>query len=290
MHAKLGELYDCNCEDCNHGNEHLNLAINPRLKKLLKTVETAFKKLQKKGSYNPKDLATEKEYTAIITETANVLERSFADNDLSDDMRKSLEEDVFYFSALKTHAQLFDASRELLTDDGTIKSFTQFSNDVSSIKVNYNENYLEAEYDFAVGSTLMAERWDRFRESDRYLLQYRTANDDKVRDTHVPLHEITLPKSDIFWDRFFPPNGWRCRCTTVQVLASKNEPSDLKKAIKAGEEATTQLSKSGKNKLEIFRFNAGRQKVVFPPTHPYGKVKGAKQARSQAKQILKDQD
>lgn len=190
-------------------------------------------------------------------------------------MLTSLENDIFVFSGLKTHAQLFEASKQLLTKDKNLKSFDLFNKDVAKIKSNYNKNYLEAEYDFAVGSVQMADRWDNFSDSDRYYLQYRTANDDKVRITHQPLHNITLPKSDKFWDKFFPPNGWRCRCTTLQVLAHTNDQSNSKEASKKGNKATTQINKNGKNKLEIFRFNAGRQKLVFPPKHPYNKVVGA---------------
>lgn len=190
---------------------------------------------------------------------------------------------MFLFSSLKTHAQLFEASRLLLTDDKTIKSFTQFSKDIASIKKDYNENYLEAEYDFAVGTVQMAQRWESFKDGDKYYLQYRTAGDDKVRDSHAVLHGITLPKSDAFWNYYFAPNGWRCRCVVVQVLAYLNEKSNSKKAIKLGEKATTQIGKKGKNKLEIFRFNPAKQKVIFPPKHPYHKVTGAKKVKSNIK-------
>jgi SPP1 gp7 family putative phage head morphogenesis protein len=278
-------LYSCTCNECQHEAERLNLAINPRFKTLLKTIEKAYKKLHKKGSYKVEDLETVKEYKAIVTDTTNLLERALEDNDLSDDMLKSLKEDIFYFSGYKTHAQLLEASRELLTEDNKLKSFTAFNNDVSKIKTGYNENYLEAEYDFAVGSVQMAERYNNFKDSDRYLLQYRTANDERVRESHQALHNISLPKTDAFWDKYFPPNGWRCRCTTVQVLASSNEKSDSKAAAKKADKATTKIDKNGKNSLEIFRFNAGKEKVVFPPKHPYKKVVGATKIKTILKRV-----
>lgn len=265
--------------------EQLTLDLKPKFKQLLKTVEKAFKTLHKKGNYKPEDLDQVPEYKKLVTDTNAILVKAIDDNDLSENMLKSLNEDTFLFSALKTNAQLFEASRLLLTKDKTIKSFNQFSHDVSKIKSNYNENYLEAEYDFAVGSVLMAERWELFSEGDRYVLQYRTAADDRVRQTHEVLHNITLPKDDPFWDLFFPPNGWRCRCTTVEVLKKLSKLFDSEKAYKKGEIATTQIGKNGKNKLEIFRFNAGKQKVVFPPKHPYNKVEGAKTV----KKIIKNE-
>jgi len=290
LHGRLAHLYDCTCDHCNHEQQDLQLAINPKFKKLLKTIETAFKKLQKKGSYQPEDLKKVPEYRDIINQTNGFLTRAISDNELSDSMRKSMEEDIFLFSGLKTHAQLFEASRLLLTEDKKIKSFSQFSKDVSSIKKNYNENYLEAEYDFAVGSGLMADRWESFNDSDRYYLQYRTANDNKVRESHEVLHNTTLPKKDPFWDKFFPPNGWRCRCTTVEVLAYLNEASNTNKSYESGEKATYQENKNGKNKLEIFRFNPGKEKVAFPPKHPYHKVAGAKKATPIIKTIKKSEN
>jgi len=66
-----------------------------------------------------------------------------------------------------------------------------------------------------------------------------------------------------------PPNGWNCRCTTVEVLASDYSKSDSSKAIAAGEKATTQIGKNGKNKAEMFRFNPGKEKKIFPPKNAY---------------------
>ena len=287
MHNRLEHLYDCKCDDCNHKSETLTLSLKSDFKDLLKVVEAAFKKLHTNEAYNVRDLIKIKEYRDVIRQTNGILSGALEDNALSDKLLKGLKEDIFYFSQLRTHAELTEASRMLLTSDGKIKSFDSFSNDTKKLKDSYNRNYLEAEYDFAVGSVLMADRFDNFKDGDRYLLQYRTAQDERVRETHQTLHDITLPKEDPFWDKYFPPNGWRCRCTTVQVLSRKNEVSDSKAAIKSGEAATYQESKSGTNKLDIFRFNAGKEKVVFPPKHPYRKVAGANKIKRQFKEAGK---
>lgn len=279
MHDRLSHLYGCTCTNCQTEKQTLNLAFSDQLKPLLNAVEKAFKKLHKEKGYKPEDLEDTKEYKAIIDETYRVLASGIEDNDLSEGLKENLEKDVYRFSQLKTHAQLFEAAGLLTDDKKQIKSFAQFSKDIAAIKKDYNENYLEAEYEFAVGSSLMAEQWENYSDNDRYYLQYRTANDDRVRDNHRALHNITLPKTDAFWDNYLPQNGWRCRCTTVQVLASSNTKSDSKKAMIAGEKATTKLNKDGKNTLEIFRFNSGKKGVVFPPKHPYNKVAGANKVK-----------
>lgn len=274
MHNRLNFLYDCNCQDCKAEKSVITLAQKDKFKGVLKAVEKAFKKLHENGKYSPEDLAKTKEYKNLITETSSVFESAITDNDMPEAMKNSLKEDVFIFSGLKTHAQLFEASRLLLNDDNQKKSFSQFSKDVSKIKENYNQNYLEAEWQFAGSSAQSAANWASV--SNDYDLQYRTANDDKVRASHAVLHNITLPADDDFWIWFYPPNGWRCRCGANQVRKGKYEVSDSKKSIAKGEKATSQIDKDGKNKLSIFRFNPGMSKKVFPPDHPYSKVKGAK--------------
>lgn len=55
----------------------------------------------------------------------------------------------------------------------------------------------------------------------------------------------------------------------MEVLKNKYPESNTKEATEKGEKATTQLSKNGKNKLEMFRFNPGKIKKILPPNHPY---------------------
>lgn len=202
-------------------------------------------------------------------------------------MAESLKSDVFIFSGLKTHAQLLEASRMLLDDDGKVKSFASFSRDVEKLKSGYNQTYLEAEYIFATTSAQMAGKWAEL--DSNYDLQYRTANDSRVRDSHRLLHDITLPVDDAFWLSYYPPNGWRCRCNAVQVRKGKYQTSDSAKAVRAGEMATMEVGKDGKNKLAIFRFNPGAQKVVFPPAHPYNNVAGADKVKRALKPAQEDE-
>ena len=110
----------------------------------------------------------------------------------------------------------------------------------------------------------MAVKWKEWeQDGDRYDLQYRTAGDDRVREEHAALDGTTLPPSDPFWDSYLPPNGWNCRCTTVQVRKGKYPRSNSEEAIARGAACTA------KPKQQIFRFNPGKQEKVFPPKHPY---------------------
>lgn len=178
-------------------------------------------------------------------------------------MKRNLSENIYVFSGAKMYQELKELSGLLLDTGGNIKPFNKFWQDVQSIYPEYNQSYLEAEYIFATQSAQMASKWNEYEtDGDRYNLQYRTANDDRVRESHWLLHNTTLPPSDPFWNDYFPPNGWRCRCTTIQVRKSKYPESDSTQAVHLGANAT-----EGKN--NIFRFNPGKQQVIFPEHHPY---------------------
>jgi len=174
-----------------------------------------------------------------------------------------LQESNFVFSGYKTFHELNEAFPSLLDKDGNIKPFDRFLNDVQSINVNYNKYYLKAEYNFAVQSSLMAARWKSFNPDKRYNLQYRTVGDERVRISHRALDGITLPMISKFWDSYFPPNGWGCRCTVVQVRAKDYAISNEREAMNAGSQAT-----SGKHQ-EMFRFNPGKRMATFPAYNPY---------------------
>lgn len=268
----------------------MNLANNPKkknnFKNVLKTAEKAFKKLFKEKKYKPEQLFEIDEYKELVKATAETFNQAIP-HEVSNELRSYLEQDIFVFSGLKTHTQLTEARSYLKNKDG-ITPYHEFEQKVLKLNKKYNRHYLEAEYEFAVQSAQSADQWNSLEENDeRYWLQYRTAKDDRVRVSHQALHGTTLPKTDPFWNEFYPPNGWRCRCVAVEVLARNNEKSNSKKAIEKGKLATSQINKNGKNKLAMFRFNPGKNKKVFPPKNSYTKVIGAKKV---LKEIEKKKD
>lgn len=49
-------------------------------------------------------------------------------------------------------------------------------------------------------------------DQDTTHLQYLATEDDRVRDSHLALNGVTLPKDDAFWATHTPPWEWGCRC------------------------------------------------------------------------------
>lgn len=263
-----------------YGETDHNLAdkdrkTNPKVafKTFLKAAESVFKS---KG-YTP-EMLSEPEASGLIKETyhvfQNAIDTAIADNDIPEEMARKLDHDAFMFSGFKVHHELSEVGLSLRDKEtGKVKAYETFAHDVRKIHADYNENYLKSEYQFAVTSSQMAAKWaDVEQGKGRYDLQYRTAGDDRVREDHAAMNGITLPSDDPFWREYYPPNGWRCRCTAVEVNKGKYPVSDSKEAQRIGQRSTTQLDRFGNNKAAIFRFNPGMEEKVFPPKHPYGKV------------------
>lgn len=61
------------------------------------------------------------------------------------------------------------------------------------------------------------------RAGTRYHRVFETYLRYRVREGHRVLEGVRLPKEDPFWKKYFPPNGWNCRCTTLEIW--KDEPT-----------------------------------------------------------------
>lgn len=218
---------------------------------------------QKGGSFSI-DIMADSKVQNLIEAHTDVLNRNIQRLEMSDTMRKRLTRSNYIFSGMKTFHELNEAFPSLLDSNGNRKTFEAFLNDVRKIDNTYNSNYLRAEYNFVQSSAEMAAKWERFSEDgDRYNLQYRTANDGKVRPEHAALNGVTLPPSDPFWEEYYPPNGWNCRCTVVQVRKSKYPATPHDEAMALGEEALQRDTKG------IFHFNPGKEDKTVPDYNPY---------------------
>lgn len=194
---------------------------------------------------------------------------------ISDAFLKKLQTDVFVFSGMKTYTQLRETAGLLVAADGKgIRSFESFRQETSKINAKYNERYLRTEYQYAVTTAQNAGRWQKYEaQKGQYHLKYMTDNGPNVREAHRALEGTVLPVDDPFWNQYAPKNGWNCHCFVIQVRKGEYDLSDSEDAQKKGEKATTQLAKDGSNAGAIFRYNPGKQGVIFPPKHPYTRTR-----------------
>ncbi len=141
-----------------------------------------------------------------------------------------MQQNLYRFSGAKSYAQMVEINN-LLTKKGKQRGFDEFKADVLKINEKYNQNYLQAEWQTANQSAKHARDWQEYQRNKKNFpnLKYKTQGDDKVRPEHEELEGIIAPIDSDFWSRYYPPNGWRCRCYVVQTAepATKNIPTDV---------------------------------------------------------------
>lgn len=172
------------------------------------------------------------------------------------DMLRSLRDNVWQFSAAKTHQEMASISRELVGPDGRLRSFEDFRDAANRINIEHTR-HLRTEYDTAVGSATMAAKWQQIQaDKDTFpLLAFDAVIDGNTTDTCAGLDGVIRKVDDPFWSMYYPPNHWRCR-STVRQLTSGTETPDVEFQVP---DSIPQL----------FRVNLGQQQLVFPPDHPY---------------------
>jgi SPP1 gp7 family putative phage head morphogenesis protein len=230
--------------------------------------DAAAREILDNGGYTP-DYLTTPTGSALINET----NRAFTDaisKGLGEQpdpaVAAALRENAFIFSGFKTHAELEQVAQLITDENGNIRPFNEFLNDVKQLNQDYNHRYLRTEYNQAVQSAQMASKWADFERDKAHInLQYRTANDERVRASHRVLHGVTLPVDDKFWEQYTPPNGWGCRCTVIAV--PKDDP-DFPVQDSHGSIAKAETCfKTPKEKM--FKENLAEKKKLFPSKHPY---------------------
>lgn len=169
----------------------------------------------------------------------------------------TLQGNIYAFSGAKTMTQASLLSKLITDDNGKLKPFSQYRQDVDQFLKDYNERYLDAEYTNAIASAQSAVQWQQWDDED--WLEYRTVGDNRVRDSHRLLDNLVLPKNSPVWDRIYPPNDWMCRCTVIPADPPKNPMSDAE-AGKLGKKVVTK---------KMFENNPGKSRIVYSNEHPY---------------------
>ena len=174
-------------------------------------------------------------------------------------MLEALQKNVYRFSGFKNYHFVLEANRLLVNDEGNVRGFSDFRKAVLDLNKEYNLNFLRTEYNHAVATSRMASKWKKFAEDEAALplLQFETVGDDHTRAAHQKLDGVIKPVNDAFWNKWLPPLDYNCRCT-VRQLAD-------------GEVSAISNEEFGEPK-KGFGINWGRERVVFPDTHPQFEV------------------
>ena len=280
---------DCDCDECSSTRLEYYNAIS--LEPYNKLIEKITKDLHD-GTLEPSDLNADlikQIYTDLSEGTKKTFGNKWEKLDVKEpnSLIQKFKKNLWQFSSAKTLAEL-EKMNSLLLDKGKIRTFDEFKKLVQKENVNFNSNYLRAEFETAKRGSEMAWKWkDYVKNADLFPnLEYRTVGDERVRPEHATLSGVVKPITDGFWRTFYPPNGWRCRCYVVQTAANitpgtKDDPTvlpEFRGNVALDEEIFTQKGSFFKllNKDYKAKFNAELIKLNAPYDEAYKNKKGKK--------------
>lgn len=172
---------------------------------------------------------------------------------------RELERNAWIFSGFKSSKYINELThtRKALTKDGKIVPFEEFKKTVLTIDKTYNQTYLLAEYNHAIGASRAVAQWEQFQAEKHIFpnLQWDAVLDDRTRIPHAALDGVIKPIDDPFWSTHPTPLDWNCRCERRQT----NAPATP---------GIPQAVKDMKIK-DYFRTNPGETKQIFNDKHPY---------------------
>ena len=177
---------------------------------------------------------------------------------------EELQTNVYLFSGAKTFQQI-RAMQGAMVEGDKIIAFNDFRKKADKVFGIYNESYLKAEYNTAIGNGQIASKWQEIEQNKELfpMLRYEAHMDGRTSDICRPLNGITLPVDDPFWNKYMPLNHFNCRCTVIKIDKYSNDKPSTKKKV---ENAVNKIDEEIRPE---FKINAGKEKLIFSYKHPY---------------------
>lgn len=171
------------------------------------------------------------------------------------------------FSAFKSHAQQNEIAAQLIDKDGNLRSYYEFKKAVlgTSIKADYNQNWLKTEYNMAVRSARVAEKWKQFEKTKHIYpnLEYIESTAAEKRPEHLDWVGTILPIEHPWWNKHTPPVDWGCECS-----------------IEATSKEVTGVPEGGEPVTPVFDNNPGKTaEFINMKEHPYVKNADTERAK-----------
>lgn len=164
-----------------------------------------------------------------------------------------MKNNLSIFSGAKTFQNVLELSSNVIVQ-GQVLPFNEFKKIGLQINSRYNKTWLETEQQASFRQSESVNSWKEVSEDQEVFpfLQYSTVGDARVRQDHAEQNGVIKRVDDPFWNTWFPPNDWNCRCIVVQLEDAKITKGPLPK-----------------NDSPIFGTNVGKNGLIFPKAHPY---------------------
>ncbi|MDE5575493.1 MAG: phage head morphogenesis protein [Bacteroidales bacterium] len=192
-----------------------------------------------------------------------------------------VQNNLFSFSAAKSYAEAKEIRDSVYDSNGNIRSRNDFRRACKKVDADYNGKFLDTERQQVMIAGTQGSRWvDIENSADTHpYLEYVTARDERVREEHRALDGTILPIDDPFWTQYYPPNGWRCRCTVRKRTAREYDHLVGRGGrTRRITDSDTAMITGGKNVPKTFRQNVGTSYIFDKDDHPYYKANAAAKA------------
>nr|WP_314523053.1 phage minor head protein [uncultured Acinetobacter sp.] len=123
---------------------------------------------------------------------------------------------VSFLSSLEQINTVMQAVNKSIADGSTFNDFKEL---VADSGIALPESYLDNVFRTNVQSAYAHGRWQQQQRNKaaRPYLMYSAIDDSRVRPTHLAMNRIIRHIDDPFWLIWYPPNGFRCRCTVIAL-------------------------------------------------------------------------
>lgn len=146
-------------------------------------------------------------------------------------LAKEVKERAFYVAGLAKLDQvnlIYNALLEALRNGHSVETFKK--NIAGLVKdKGWDSRRIETIFHTNMQTAYQAGRWKAIERNKKSLpyLQYSSVLDNRTRPSHAVLHGLVFPVDHEFWGSHYPPNGFNCRCTAIQLSRYQTEKRGL---------------------------------------------------------------
>ncbi len=254
-------LLNCTCSDC------LSFADVPNKNKIRSWIESALKNTfeffnKKVSSQTANETLFRGTFDAMLEAVNTEVKTSY--NEPLYGLKNKLIKSAWVFSAQKTQVQADELAKLLVDENGKTRSWSKFKKLSKSVVKNYNETWLKTEYNHAVDTARGAVQWQKhYARRDVFPnLKYMPSVSALPREVHRLLYGKIAPVDSAFWNTYYPPSAWGCKCDV--------EPTDEEPNIDENDLPDLPDMPS------MFKNNAGKTGLLFGENNPYEEKLGEK--------------
>ena len=225
MSVLINDLYYGHTCECCGGFENAarqGIVFSPEA--LAKGLESIYKGLNVRDEIEDHIF---RETLRLFNEAAS---KGFTDSewpDVPDEFINQIRTNNAIWSAFRVHRMQNDIASKLLDENGQLKKFDRWVEDIKGMTNHYVGPWLRTEYNTAVLRAHQAADWKHFEAEQDVFPHLRWM--PTTSPNQDPLHrqywesKLTLPMNHPFWDEHRPGDRWNCKCTLEQTDEPAND-------------------------------------------------------------------